>query len=594
MIKTLKRLLGMCLGPWDMVILIVLELLNVAKDLAGVITLAYATDQIMSGGNGTAGIAWMALAMLVGVPIAAAERYQIEKIRIGARKRILTGFEKKLLSVQLEAVDRMDLGEILSQYNSDTEKILRWFDYTFPRTFNLLFYLAGALTYSFSQNWILTLTIAPAVAILTPLLMKIVSQFGIVVRKERKISDRIMKKLSELFFGAELIKSFSLEDSMEEQAKTNLTEKEEQDQKAEWYQGLTKAVSLLISYLPGILAGIAGGIFLQNGLITVGFLIAFIQMMMGRISYSFPQISEYITNAKESAIYGERIFAFLDLSDESPNLMEPSKEDLPLGQKDFALSSAGGKMIPLDNHAPYIEFSHVSFAYEGRDTVLKDLSFSIQEGESVALVGVSGCGKSTILKLIMGYYASDYLGSIRIRGREMRNWDLGELRIMMAPVFQQNHVFSGTVRKNLELVGGRKEDINEISAMLKLPAEIMDREAGEKGVMLSGGQKQRVAIARGFLKDAELYLLDEPLANLDNITEDRIMTEISDVLRAKTVVMVEHRLKAASRMDRILFIENGCVAEEGTHDQLMQKQGSYYQLYIKQTKEEGGKIYEQE
>lgn len=581
--KKVKRILALCLGKRVRAI-ILLALMNVVKDLTGVITLAYATDQIVGGGNIAQGILFMAIAMLVGVPLAAMERYNLEKSKIQARKNILTAFEKKMLKVKPEAIETVDMGEVLAQYNSDTEKLVQWFDFSFPRTFNLFFYLIGGLTYSFSQNWVLTLSIAPAVALLTPLLTKIVSKFGIVIRNERKVSDRIMKKITEIFFGAELIKTFSLEDEIEERSYEYLKEKEEQDKKAEWYQGVSKAASLIISYLPGILAGIAGGIFLLQGKITVGFLIAFIQMMMGRIAYSFPQISQFVTNAKEAVIYGERIYAFLDLPEES---VSEEKDDK--------------KENVQENDENIIEFSHVSFGYEGREKVLKDISFSVAKGESVSLVGASGCGKTTILKLMMGYYADKYEGSIRILGKEMKEWEPAELRKILAPVFQQNQVFSGTVRDNLELVGTPNEtgrevrekkelSMKRIQEAMGLSKEVMEQEVGQKGVMLSGGQKQRVAIARGFLKDASVYMLDEPLANLDNITEERIMGEILAALKDKTIVMVEHRLAAAARLRRILFIEDGMVKEEGSHDELMKRKGSYYQLYRKQAgKEAEGK-----
>ncbi|MCF0136095.1 MAG: ABC transporter ATP-binding protein [Lachnospiraceae bacterium] len=555
--RHLQRILKLCLGK-HLAGIILLSLLSVLKDLAGVITLAYTTDQIVSDGNVIQGILFMAIAMLIGVPVAAYERYNIEKSKVLARKTLLTAFEKKILRVKLEALENTDLSEILMQYNSDTEKLLQWFDNSLPRTFNLFFYLIGALIYSFSQNWILTLSIAPAVVLLTPLLTKIVSKFGTVIRNERKVSDGIMKKITEIFFGAELIKTYSLETEIERRTYGYLQEKEEQDKKAEWYQGLSKALSLFISYIPGVLAGIVGGLFLLQGKITVGFLIAFIQMMMGRIAYAFPQISQYVANAKEAMIYGERVLVFLDLPEE-------------------LAGENGSDTNVSDENA--IVFSHVSFGYKDRELLLKDISFSVSKGESVSLVGRSGCGKSTILRLMMGFYAEEYEGSIRILGKEMKEWDPQTLRKVMAPVFQQNHVFSGTVRENLEMVGS----LDGIQEAMGLSQEIMEQEAGQKGSMLSGGQKQRVAIARGLIKNAEIYLLDEPLANLDNITEDKIMRDIQDVLKQKTVVMVEHRLESASKLNRILFVEDGTVKEEGTHDELMKKNGLYYSLYVKQT-----------
>ena len=570
--KYVKLFLKRFLHPGENLRLIVMEFLFAAKDLGSVFCLAYAADVITSGGHALPAFVLMGLVMLIGVAVSATETWCKEKLLVKLRKRLLDAYEEKLMTIKLEKMEDMDRGKLMNSFSGDISKICGWFQWTWPKIINLAFYLIGAIIYSVSRSPLLSLCVIPAVMVLVPILSKIVSKLGLSVEKERKSSDNIIKKISELFAGTELIKTFSLEDSMLRRVDEQLREKEKQDRSAAFYRVLGRSLSFLISYMPGILAGLVGGWFLLHGRISVGFLIAFIQMVMGRIAYAFPQFSDYISTTRETGIYLQRIFAFLNQADE---VADPVRMD----------SGICGR---LSDQEILIEFDHVSFAYPGREPVLKDVSFRIHKGEKVAFVGRSGCGKSTVLKLCMGYYADQISGTIRIGSLPVQAWDPEELRKHLAPVFQDSYLFSGTVRENLVLKPEKEDEAQQAYDAFGLDESLLDAQVGEGGVKVSGGQRQRIALARGVLKEAEIYLLDEPLANLDYVTEAQILKQMDTALAGRTVLLVEHRLEAVTGSDRIYYLEGGVIKEEGTHEELMALSGGYAALYLKQIGQRGG------
>jgi len=248
--------------------------------------------------------------------------------------------------------------------------------------------------------------------------------------------------------------------------------------------------------------------------------------------------------------------------------------------------------IELTNVKGRIVFENVSFSYNDHTRVLKDLSLTIEAGKTLALVGPSGGGKTTLCHLIPRFYETDS-GRITIDGHDIRDVTLLSLRRNIGIVSQDVFLFAGTVRENIRYgrIDATDEEIIEAAKKAEIHDAIMemehgyDTQVGERGVRLSGGQKQRIAIARIFLKNPPILILDEATSALDTVTEARIQQSFEELARGRTTIVIAHRLSTVKNADEIIVIDEDGVVERGTHEQLLQKGGMYAQLYHSQFRE---------
>jgi ABC-type multidrug transport system fused ATPase/permease subunit len=236
-----------------------------------------------------------------------------------------------------------------------------------------------------------------------------------------------------------------------------------------------------------------------------------------------------------------------------------------------------------------IRFRHVGLEYEAGRPVLRGVDFEVRKGEKIAIVGETGSGKTTILNLIPRLYDVS-AGSVEIDGEDVRQLTITSLRDLISMVPQEPLLFSATVRENI-MYGRLDATADEVEAAARaaraqgfisdLPAKY-ETEVGERGVKLSVGQQQRISIARAFLKDAPILLLDEPTSALDLRTEADLLDGVADLMVGRTVFIVAHRLSTIRNVDRIYFLEDGVISEQGSHEELMQRRGRYFDLYMRQ------------
>ncbi|TLS35701.1 ABC transporter ATP-binding protein [Pseudalkalibacillus caeni] len=384
-------------------------------------------------------------------------------------------------------------------------------------------------------------------------------------RNRSQALAEVQGHLHERVQGMTVIRSFALEDYEQEQFdKRNSNFLEKALNHTRWNAKTFATVNTITDIAPLLVIGFSGYLVVSQGL-TIGAMVAFVTYM-DRLYNPLRRLVNSSTTLTQSIASMDRVFEFMD--------EEYDIKDTP-------------DAVPLKNVKGNVNFDHVSFKYnEDEQPVLKDINLNVQTGETIALVGMSGGGKSSLVSLIPRFYdVTD--GTIYLDGEDIRNFQVRTLRDKIGMVLQDNVLFSESVKMNI-LMGNPEATDEEVERaaraanahgfIMNLP-EGYDTKVGERGVKLSGGQKQRIAIARVFLKNPPLLILDEATSALDLESEHLIQESLEKLARERTTFIVAHRLATITHADRIVVIENGKISEIGHHQELMAKQGAYHKLF---------------
>ncbi|UTR14075.1 ABC transporter ATP-binding protein/permease [Salipaludibacillus sp. LMS25] len=455
-------------------------------------------------------------------------------------------------------------GEIISRVIHDVEQTKNFIVTGMMNIWLDLFTIIVAIIIMFTMDVWLTLV---AIALLPFYGMSIkyfYSRLRDLTRKRSQALAEVQGHLHERLHGMNVIRGFALEDYEQETFdKRNGHFLTKAIDHTKWNAKTFAVVNTLTDIAPIMVIGVAGALVIQTNL-TVGTMVAFVTYM-DRLYNPLRRLVNSSTTLTQSVASMDRVFELVDEEYDIKDRPGATPYGFPHGE---------------------VQFDDVTFSYNDDDPVLKNLSFTVKRGETVAIVGMSGGGKSTIMSLIPRFYDVTE-GRILVDGKDIRDYQMRSLRDNIGIVFQDNIIFSDSVMFNIRM--GRPEATdNEVYAAAKaanahdfiteLP-QGYDTNIGERGVKLSGGQKQRVAIARVFLKSPQILIFDEATSALDLESENLIQQSLVNLAENRTTFIVAHRLSTITHADTILVIDNGILVESGTHSELLTRRGAYYNLF---------------
>lgn len=475
---------------------------------------------------------------------------------------------KKLLVSESASFDKNTSGIVLLRFCNDADSATTGLITNVKLFLSKFWSSLGLLAVLLWNSWQLSF-IALGVLVLLVIPMKIARKKVMkIMSKNVEAQTKINTTYVETYSGIKIIKSFNLIKTMYEKFHREV------EDIFKFSMKMTRDTNWLSPAMHLVTAcGVAGVLYygmylITTGVITSGSFVAFLAALI-MLYTPIKSIGNNYVGLQTALLALERIYVILDAPSFEANDGEGKKELKAISKE--------------------IKFNHVNFSYDGQRMILKDVNLSVPVGKKVALVGNSGGGKSTVCSLIPRLYELDS-GNITIDGTDITEFTLSSLRDKISMVFQDNFLFDGTVRQNLMYgkADATDEEINRAikSAYLdefvqKLPNGI-DTVIGERGLLLSGGQKQRLAIARAILKNAPIVILDEATSALDNKSEKVVQRALDKLMEGRTTIVIAHRLSTVMDADKILVINDGQVVEEGTHNDLLEKNGSYAVLYRSQ------------
>lgn len=476
---------------------------------------------------------------------------------------------EKLQKLPIGFFDNRSHGEIMSRLSNDIDNVSNTISQTVAQLMSGCIAIVGSFIMMLLLSPILTLASLITVPLVFLLTNTITIKTGILFKEQQIQLGKLNGHIEESISGIEMIKSFNHEARVIEEF-DNLNEKLCQvGLKAQIWSGFLMPIMNVINNIGFAMIAIVGGILALKSLITVGVIASF-------LSYSRQFIRPLndlanIFNILQSGVAGaERVFEVFDEQEETADFLDA---------------------IVLKNPKGNVVFENVSFGYRADVPILKNISFTVKAGSSIALVGPTGSGKTTIVNLISRFYDVTY-GRILLDGKDIREYTRDSLRLCFGIVLQDTYLFAGTVKENIKY-GNEQATDKEIEAaavmananifIKRLPKQY-DTMLSENGGNLSQGQRQLLAIARAILTKPSILILDEATSSIDTLTELYIQDALSYIMKGRTTFIIAHRLNTIRNADIIMVIDDGEVIEKGNHQELMNRKGIYYNMVKNQFK----------
>lgn len=490
-----------------------------------------------------------------------------QKLSFRMRKEI----SEKISRMPMSYFESKTVGEVLSRITNDVDTLGQSLNQSVTQLITSVTTVIGII--------IIMLTISPLITLIAVLVIPLSAIFmGIVIKisqkyfkAQQKYLGKINGQVEEIYSGHRVVKAFGREESViEEFDKTNDI-LFESAWKSQFLSGLMQPVMNLVGNLGYVAVAISGSILAIKEVIKVGDIQAFIQYVRN-LTQPMSMLAQVSNMLQSMAAAAERVFEFLD-----------EEEEIPEAENTFDLSEFHGN----------VEFDHVRFGYTQDKVIIHDLCSNIKAGQTAAIVGPTGAGKTTIVKLLMRFYDVSG-GSIRVDGHDIRDMKRSDLRRLFGMVLQDTWLFKGTIMENIRYgrLDATDEEVIEAAKAANAHHFIQtlpggyQMELNEEASNVSQGQKQLLTIARAILADNKIMILDEATSSVDTRTETRIQQAMNTLMEGRTSFVIAHRLSTIKDADVILVMKEGDIIEQGTHEELLEKGGFYADLYNSQFEQE--------
>ena len=486
-----------------------------------------------------------------------------QKVSYNLRKAI----SEKMNRMPLKYFDTKTHGEVLSRVTNDVDMISNSLNQSMTQMITSITTLIGVLIMMFSISWVMTLVALLVLPLSMVFITLVVKKSQKYFKSQQEYLGHVNGQVEEIYGGHNIVKAFNGEEvAVEEFNKLNNT-LYNSAWKSQFLSGMMMPIMSFIGNLGYVMVSILGGWLAIKNTIEVGDILSFIQYMRS-FNQPIAQTAQVANLMQSTAAAAERVFEFLNEEEEEQFAKEP---------------------VSIDNLSGYVDFEHVHFGYNPEKIIVNDFTAHVRPGQKVAIVGPTGAGKTTMIKLLMRFYDVNS-GAIRLDGHNIKDFNRSELRDAFGMVLQDTWLFNGSIMENIRYGNLEASDEQVIKAakaarvhhFVKTLPDGYNMVLNEEASNVSQGQKQLLTIARAILSDPKVLILDEATSSVDTRTEVLIQQAMENLMKGRTSFIIAHRLSTIRNADLILVMKDGDIVEQGTHDNLLAANGFYASLYNSQ------------